>query len=41
MAFLKCKMCGGDLIVNDQEKVAECEFCGTRQTLPAVKDENL
>ncbi len=41
MAFFKCKMCGGDLIVNDQEKVAECEFCGTRQTLPAVKDENL
>ena len=41
MAFYKCKMCGGYLSVNDGDKVAECEFCGTKQILPSVKDENL
>ena len=39
MAILKCKMCGGDLNVADGEKVAECEFCGTKQTIPNGNDE--
>ena len=41
MALLKCKMCGGDLNVKDGLTVAECEFCGTEQTLPKASDENL
>ena len=34
-------MCGGDLDALDGITVAECEYCGTRQTLPKVSDENL
>ena len=41
MAFFKCKMCGGDLNVNSTDSVIECEFCGSRQSIPASKDENL
>ena len=41
MAILKCKMCGGDLNVTADEKIIECEFCGTTQTIPTSKDENL
>lgn len=32
--ILKCKMCGGNLDVNEGEKVCECEYCGTTQTVP-------
>ena len=39
MAILKCKMCGGELNVVRGEKVAECEFCGTKQTIPTGNDE--
>ena len=39
MSILKCKMCGGDLEVIDGSKIAECEFCGTRQTVPGTDDE--
>ena len=41
MAVLKCKMCGGDLNITADEKIVECEFCGTTQTIPTSKDENL
>ncbi len=41
MAILKCKMCGGDLNVSENTKIVECEFCGTMQTVPTSKDENL
>ena len=41
MAFLKCKMCGGDLDVSEGSVVAECEYCGTKQTVPRSADENL
>ncbi len=41
MAILKCKMCGGELNVSENMSVAECEFCGTKQTVPTSKDENL
>ncbi len=40
MALFKCKMCGGTLEVNN-ETVFECEYCGTKQTVPTSKDENL
>ena len=39
MAVIKCKMCGGDLILVPGSTVAECESCGTRQTIPVVDNE--
>ena len=36
---IKCKMCGGDLNIQDGKPVCECEFCGTQQTIPHVDDE--
>ena len=39
MALLKCKMCGGDLQILPGVTVTECEYCGTRQTVPKVDDE--
>ena len=38
MAVFKCKMCGGTLEINN-ETVAVCEYCGTKQTLPSNKDD--
>ena len=39
MAIFKCKMCGGALEVQDGVTVCECEYCGTKQTLPRLNDE--
>ena len=39
MAFLKCKMCGGELEVNQGVTVGECSYCGTKQTLPRVNND--
>ena len=39
MAIFKCKMCGGTLENNNNETVAVCEYCGTKQTLPKSNDE--
>lgn len=39
MAIIKCKMCGGDLEIAAGVTVAECEYCGTKQTLPKANDE--
>ena len=39
MAIFKYKMCGGDLNVVDGITVAECEYCGTRQTVSCSDDE--
>lgn len=39
MAVIKCKMCGGDLNIEEEMSVAECEYCGTKQTVPNVDDE--
>ena len=41
MAVFKCKMCGGTLKVEENAKVCECEFCGTKQTLPSENDERV
>lgn len=38
MAVFKCKMCGGELNISD-EKVAVCDYCLTKQTLPRLDDE--
>lgn len=39
MAIIKCKMCGGNLDIVEEMTVAECEYCGTKQTVPHVDDE--
>ena len=39
MAVIKCKMCGGDLTIVEGMTVAECEYCGSKQTLPRFSDE--
>ena len=39
MAIFKCKMCGAQLNVTDGSTVAECEYCGTKQTLPKTGDD--
>ena len=39
MAIIKCKMCGGNLNLIEGQSVAECEYCGTQQTLPKLNDE--
>ncbi len=41
MAIFKCKMCGGDLDVSAGSSVAECEYCGTKQTVSTSRDEVL
>ena len=39
MAIIKCKMCGGDLKLIEGASTAECEFCGSIQTIPKADDE--
>ena len=39
MAVFKCKMCGGDLQVQDGACVVECGYCGTKQTVSTSDDE--
>lgn len=41
MAILKCKMCGGTLEIQEGATVCECEYCGSKQTIPTVDDEGL
>ena len=39
MAMFKCKMCGGDLEIAEGASVAECQYCGSKQTLPRFDSE--
>lgn len=39
MAIIKCKMCGGDLTLTEGHSIAECEYCGSRQTVPTGDSE--
>lgn len=39
MAILKCKMCGGDLNLVEGVSTAECEYCGSVQTVPKADNE--
>ena len=39
MAVFKCKMCGGDLPNITEGNVVECEYCGSRQTIPTADNE--
>lgn len=38
-AVFKCKMCGGNLDVQEGMTVCECEYCGSIQTVPQLDDE--
>lgn len=35
----KCKMCGGDIQIIDASSICECEYCGSKQTLPNFDDD--
>lgn len=37
--IFKCKMCGGSLEVEKGQTICECEYCGTKQTLPHLNDD--
>lgn len=39
MNIIKCKMCGGDLNIQSGMTVAECLYCGSKQTIPNISDE--
>ncbi|MBO4863568.1 MAG: TIR domain-containing protein [Eubacterium sp.] len=39
MTILKCKMCGGELNIFSESSVCECEYCGSKQTIPNTDDE--
>ena len=39
MSVFKCKMCGGDLVIEQGSTVAECEYCGSKQTVPTADSE--
>lgn len=39
MAVYKCKMCGATLNIESGKSVAECEYCGSVQTLPKLDDD--
>ncbi len=39
MAIFKCKMCGGNLEIQEGVTVAECEYCGTKQTVSKSGEE--
>ena len=36
---MKCKMCGAELNIIENATVAECEYCGSKQTLPKINNE--
>ncbi len=35
----KCKICGGDLELEENLKIATCEYCGNKQVLPKTSSE--
>ncbi len=37
----KCKICGGNLDVEQTSKVITCEYCGTKQTLPSLENDKV
>lgn len=39
MAVFKCKMCGGNLEIQESMTVCQCEYCGSNQTIPTLDNE--
>ena len=40
MTVLKCKRCGGDLIITPGVNIATCDSCFSQQTIPDTTDQN-
>ena len=40
MSILKCEMCGGTLVVEENGQYAVCEYCGTKKALPQTNTVN-
>ena len=38
--MFKCKMCDGELEIKEGEKIVECPFCGSKQTIALSSDTN-
>ena len=36
----KCKICGGSIIVDEVTRIATCEYCGTKQTMPLFSEDS-
>lgn len=41
MATLRCKKCGGDLNIIEDSTICECEYCGSKETVPTIDDEKI
>ena len=39
MPIFMCKMCGGTLTFETDATVCECDYCGSKQTLPSADNE--
>lgn len=39
MALFKCKMCGGELELQENSNIAECLYCGSKQTVPIINND--
>ena len=39
MPIIKCKMCGGDVVLAEDKTVGICEYCGSTMTFPKITDE--
>ena len=39
MIAFKCKMCGGDMELQEGVTVAECPYCMSKQTLPKLDND--
>ena len=36
----KCKICGGSIVVDEITRIATCEYCGTKQTMPLFSEDS-
>ncbi len=39
MPVLKCKVCGADIQLNGDNKIATCQYCGSTMTIPRMDNE--
>lgn len=37
----KCKICGGNLEIEENRNIATCEYCGSKQTLPKLENDKI
>lgn len=41
MSVLKCKMCGGNIEITENQNIGVCDSCGSTMTIPNVNDERI